>query len=366
MRDSRGSARLAGILRAQIEAGDLPGGGFVPSERALARTHGVGNKTARRALKLLETEALVVSEDRRGYRVLARANDPDRSCPLAFVVSGDNYPPFYSDLLGALQAAAGRRKWSLLGVARNGRSLGEVVEHLRTARACGAVVDTMDLDLLEQVRRLGIPVVLADEWFPDCACDAVAQDGFSGALLAAQWLVGRGHRRIAFFGLSPRDAGMLTIERHAGASGGLARAGLKFDPAMVVHVPPRDMETEVAMAKKLLSRRDRPTGVLALWQGQGLAVARAARELGLVVGKDLDLVGWSLREDANPRELQDAAGPGAQVALVQWSATELAELCMVRLMQRRTDPHLPFSLTRVPVRLHVPKAMQSGSCGDGK
>ena len=200
---TRGSARLAGLLRVQVEQGAIPGGEYLPSVRTLARKHRVGTKTARLALKLLETEGLVVPEDRRGYRVLARANDPDRGCPLAFVVSGDNYQPFYGDLLQALQAAAGRRKWSLLGVQRDGRSIGEVIEHLRAARVCGAVVDSMDTDLLEQVRRLGIPVVMADAWQPDANCDAVVQDGFNGGVLAAEWLVQQGHRRIAFFGPSP-------------------------------------------------------------------------------------------------------------------------------------------------------------------
>ena len=344
---------MAGVLRAQIEKGAVPGGEFLPSERELARTHRVGSKTARRALKLLEAEGLVKPEDRRGYRVLARANDPDRGCPLAFVVSSasDESQSFVSDLLSALQGAAGRRKWSLLGVQINGRSTGEVVEHLRAARVCGAVVDDLNLELLEQVRRLGIPVVLADAWLPTSPCDAVVQDSFAGAYLAADWLVARGHRRIAFVGPSQRDANMPSIERHAGAIGGLSHAGQTLDPALLVQVPMNDLDAQVAAARKLLARRDRPTGVLALWQGIGQSVARAAREMGLVIGKDLDLVGWSVREDAGTQELLDQAGPAAKVL---WSAADLAELCMVRLLQRRTDPHVPVSLTRVPVRLQVP------------
>ena len=358
IKDSRGSSYLAKILRSQIEKGDIPGGGFLPSERALAKAHLVGNLTARRALKLLEAEAWVAAEDRRGYRVLARANDPDRGCPLAFVVSQTSnisYAPFSIDVLTALQTAAGRQKWSLLGVQREGRSVGEVVEHLRAARTCGAIVDTLDTDLLEQVRRLGIPVVMADAWIPDAKCDAVAQDGFTGGLLAAEWLASRGHRKIAFFGPSLHAADMLTVERYAGAVGGLARAGLALDPALSVHVLQRNKEAEIAQARELLSRRDRPTGVLALWQGLGLAVARAARELGLVIGKDLDLVGWTVSEGVSADVLQDFADLGASgVAVVVCDPAELAELCMVRLMQRRAAPRLPFSLTRVPVRLRLP------------
>lgn len=360
---SRGATRLAGLLRAQIAKGAIPGGSFLPSVRAFAKEHHVGTKTARLALKVIESEGLAVPEDRRGYRVLARANDPDRGCPLAFVVSKNtnaDTPLFYSDLLSALQTAAGHRKWSLLGVQRDGRTVGEVIEHLRSARACGVVVDCMDVDLLDQLRCLGIPVVMADAWLPECRCDAVAQDGFSGGLLASEWLLARGHQRIAFFGFTPRHAGMLTIERFAGAVGGLAHAGLSFDPKLIVHVPRRDMETATSLARTLLARRDRPTAVLALWQNLGLTMARAARDLGLVIGKDLDLVGWTARDGSSSNVMQEFAALGAQAAAVTWSMAELAEVCMVRLMQRRQNPQLDVSLIRVPVRIQAPPAIKEG------
>jgi LacI family transcriptional regulator len=302
---------------------------------------------------------LVKAEPRRGYRVLARANDPDRGSPLAFVVSGDNDPDFYGDLLRAMQGAAAQRKWSLLGVQRDGRSIGEIIEHLRTARACGAVVDSTDNELLAETLRLGIPVVMADTWQTECRCDAVAQDSLTGAMLAAEWLAQRGHTRIAYVGLSPQNSSIVAAERYAGTVAGLARAGLSLDPSDVIHVPTRDKVGEMAAVKELLNRPDRPTAVLALWQGIGLVVAHAAREMGLLIGRDLDMVGWSLKEVPNPRELLDAAGAGSLLATVTWSAADLADLCLTRLMQRREAPHLPFSLTRVPVRLNLLEVRQS-------
>ncbi len=352
---TRSSAQLADQLRARISKGTLAGGSFLPSERELAREQKVSSKTARRALKLLESEALIVSESRRGYRVLSRANDPDRGCPIAMVIanppeSGDR--SFYGSLLGALQDAAGRRGWSLLGVQREGRPIGEVVERLRAARACGAVVDSLDTELLEAVRRLGVPVVLADAWFADSPCDAVVQDGFAGGVLAAEWLAGRGHRRIAFLGPDPRGADMLVVERFSGAVGGLARSGLALDPGLTAVTRQGDPDAAARCARELLSRADRPTAVLALWQGFAREAARAARELGLAVGRDLDLVGWTTSPAPGAPEATGAAGPELSAEVV-WSPADLAELCILRLMQRRADPRMPASLTRVPVRLEV-------------
>lgn len=350
---SRGAASLAALLRRDIMKGVPPGGELLPSVRTLAKTHRIGTKTVRLGLRILESEGLARPENRRGYRVLAHANDPERGNPLAFVVSGDNYPSFYGDLLRAMQDAAAQRKWSLLGVERDGRSIGEIVTHLRAAHASGAVVDSTDSELLDEILRLGLPVVMADTWLPSCRCDAVVQDGFNGAMLGAEWLAQRGHKRIAYVGLTPRGAPISILERYAGAVAGLARAGLSFDPADVVYVPPRDKDAEVAAIERLLTRSNRPTAVLAPWQGIGLVVAQVARALGLVIGKDMDLVGWSLQESANPRELLDAAGADSTLATVTWSTSEMADLCLTRLMQRRATPGLPCSMTRVPVCLRV-------------
>ncbi|MEU7004508.1 GntR family transcriptional regulator [Nonomuraea sp. NPDC046570] len=57
---------IARDLREQIERGDLPPGGAVPSEAQLRRCHGVSRSTARQALAVLEREGLIVAEHGKG------------------------------------------------------------------------------------------------------------------------------------------------------------------------------------------------------------------------------------------------------------------------------------------------------------
>ncbi|EFK97313.1 conserved hypothetical protein, partial [sediment metagenome] len=114
---SRRSAQIADLLRREIESGRSAPGHLLSSERRLAETHGVSVKTVRRALEVLQAEALVAAEERRGYRVLSRALDPDRGNPLAFVVGRSptaSTDVFFARVQAALQAAATRRGWSLL------------------------------------------------------------------------------------------------------------------------------------------------------------------------------------------------------------------------------------------------------------
>lgn len=350
---TRGSLALAEKLRARIKREGIPAGAYLPSERVLIKEHGLSFKTVRRALKLLEAEALIVAEDRRGYRVLSRANDPAKGCPLAFVVGK---PPnegadwFYHRILGELQQAAGRLNWSLLGVFRNGRTPGEIVAHLEAARACGVIVDGMEPELLEQIERMGIPTVMIDSWLESMRLDAIVQDGFTGAMLATGYLASRGHTRVAYFGHPLAAATPQVIERYGGAQCGLARYGLALAPELCVESPWLDPGEGLARARELLSRQNRPTAVFAPWRGP--AVAQAAQELGLVLGRDLDLVGWSTEEDyANRFEPRFPAGQTPPA--VVWSVATLAELCITRLMQRRADPRLPATVTRIPMRLKL-------------
>lgn len=63
--------QLADLLRVSIRAGEIPPGGLLPSSRTLEQTHGVSRETVRRALAVLRSEGLVVTEPSYGTRVRA-------------------------------------------------------------------------------------------------------------------------------------------------------------------------------------------------------------------------------------------------------------------------------------------------------
>jgi DNA-binding LacI/PurR family transcriptional regulator len=357
---TRKALNLADLLKRSIVDGDFAPGRFLPSERSLAKQHGLGNRTVRRALKLLESDALVVAEDRRGYRVLARGNEPDKGCPLAFIVSDPSMEDpirsdFFTLMLAELQRAADASQWSLLGVGRQGRTSGQVVEQLRGARACGAIVDSIEPDLLKAIRDAGIPAVTADAWRDDAGLDGVLQDSFTGGLQAASCLVSRGHRNIGWLGLKldTDDAG-LVVERFSGAVGGLARAGIALPHHLRMEVSEGISEETREAARKMLSGPDRPTAILALWQGTAHAVIQAADDLELTLGKDLEMVGWSTLEQYHTSYVSSFRTQPVQPAVV-WSIREMAELCITRLAQRRANPTLPVTKTRITTSLKLPE-----------
>ena len=79
----------------------------------------------------------------------------------------------------------------------------------------------------------GIPVVLLGHRAARPGVDAVTVDDFGGAQVAARYLTERGHRRIGFI-RGPAGPGPIT-ERVDGYHAALDEAGIKADPAWVVH-----------------------------------------------------------------------------------------------------------------------------------
>jgi LacI family transcriptional regulator len=351
--EGRGYAWLAGRLKARIAAGEIPAGLRLPTVRELGAEHGVSRETARRAVKELQAEGLVASEPRHGCRVQARANDPDRGLPVAFVVSAAEEPGLWNEfhrlLFAGLQSAAEERGWSVLAVGAGRRPAREVMEQLRDCRACGMVLDTANPELLGAVRKMSLPAVMMDAWEPEMPLDAVVQDSFQGALVATQYLVSRGHQRIGWLGRIADSA--QGQERFGGVAAGIAAAGLVASREFMLDTPGPKV---AAAARRLLARRNRPTGVLGLWHDAASELVRAARELRLKPGRDVEIVGWTAQEQYEGAYRMLFNGAELPATMV-WSIAELARMTVARLAERRAKPAMPPALIKVPARLRLPE-----------
>ncbi len=352
--NGRSSSKLAVELREEISSGRMPVDSFMPTERELAARNGIAPTTARRALKSLEAEGLVTAVPRRGYRVLARANDPDRGAPLAYVLSP--HPAYgvreslHREVVSALQGAAAEHGWGLLTVSTEGRPIEIMMEQLRSARAFGIVVDSLDRQVFHAAAEAGMPVVAIDEWHEGIEVDAVVQDGFRGGVMAARHLLESGCRRIAWLG--PMGTGHQTLERYGGAFSVLSAEGVEVVGGLRKRLRYAEDPEGVNVAKELLSMSDRPDGILALWQCCTASLVRGARELGLTPGRDFEMVGWST-EGAYEREYIPQFSGGPVPPAVVWEVGEMARSAVSRLGERRAKRQLPTITLKIPTRLRL-------------
>jgi DNA-binding LacI/PurR family transcriptional regulator len=187
---------------------------------------------------------------------------------------------------------------------------------------------------------------MVDAWSPENALDIVVQDNFGGGAAAAGHLMKKGHRRIAWFG--PIGESQHSRERYGGAAAALKSGALEFSHQNQVPLEPAPVEA----ARRLLEGRERPTGILALWRPTAAALLQAARELGLAVGRDFEMVGWCAEEVYDKGFLELFQGGPAAPAVV-WSTAAMADAAIDRLAQRRARPDMEVVQIRIPTRLRL-------------
>lgn len=145
-----------------------------------------------------------------------------------------------------------------------------------------------------QVRRLidhGLPTVLIEYPHPKLNC--VEIDDVEGGYMATTYLLGKGHRRIAFLG--DTDLPEYSIHpvslRLRGFRRALKEARIKL-PDTFVRLAPYSQEQTRKVAKELLNLPEPPTAIFAATDFQALGVLKAARQLGFSVPDQLAVIGF--------------------------------------------------------------------------
>lgn len=138
-----------------------------------------------------------------------------------------------------------------------------------------------------------LPSVLLNCFARERSVASVVPDELQGGQTATEYLLRKGHRRIGFInevGPLPAMFGRLEGYRRA-----LAAYGVTFDPALIrtgTVVAPEGYRC----ARELLQLPDRPTALFCYNDSLAMGAYDAARELGLVIPRDVALVGFDNHE----------------------------------------------------------------------
>lgn len=204
---------------------------------------------------------------------------------------------FYAGVVDGMEAAASGANHRILLAHSRGdpdneaKQIETLLDHRVDGLICmsttthkGGGSKWLSADLLKR-----IPCVVIDESQPEVPVDTVTSDDRIGACLATEHLIERGHSNIAFLGAGPRSTAR---DRLAGYRDALAKArvphrakweiGCGYDPSAVP-----------AMLTPLLQDADRPTALLTANDHLAMAAIDVARGMGLRIGEDLAVVGYS-------------------------------------------------------------------------
>jgi DNA-binding LacI/PurR family transcriptional regulator len=167
------------------------------------------------------------------------------------------------------------------------------VETLRSKRVDALIVTSSRVGALHQERlgAAGVPVILLNSHSQQLTPQtlSVRIDDVHGGRLATEHLLALGHRRIAHVaGLSGHSP---STDRLEGYRAALAAAGILPAPDLIVAGDGRLVGGEAAFGL-LMQASPPPTAVFCYNDLTAIGLLRAARQAGLVVPRDLAVVGF--------------------------------------------------------------------------
>lgn len=203
-------------------------------------------------------------------------------------------------------------------------------------RVHGVLVSPVDDDLprLERLRSRGTPVVLVDRQAPELGFPSVAVDDVAGGRLAAQHLLERGRRRIAYVG------GPAALHQVADRLEGARQAVAEVPGASLEVVPTLGLTVlhGRAAGESLRTRDvgDRPDAVFAANDLLALGVLQAlvmtpAPNTGCRVPEDIAIIGYD--------DIDFAASAVVPLTSIRQPAALIGHTAVELLLRTVTQPH---------------------------
>lgn len=200
------------------------------------------------------------------------------------------FEPFSTELLKGVSEAIGHTDYELLAYSGGHRGMTVGWERRSLVRLAGSLIDGAIIVTPTVVDAgSGIPVVAVDPHTGPLGIPSVDSDNLAGAVMATEYLLGLGHRRIALLGGRPDLESARLRER--GFRDAMKAVGVPVDESLVCNGGYRP-ETAEGPARQLLSRADPPTAVFATNDLSAIRTMEVAHELGLRVPDDLSVIGF--------------------------------------------------------------------------
>lgn len=319
-------ARRAGVSRSAVSRTFTPGASVSPQTR----------------------ERVLAAAAELGYRInmLARSVIQQQSNLVGLVVPGFE-SPFTPLIVGELIRALDERGMApLLMDSGSPSQMEESLRRLLNYRVAAAILTSglPPIDLAREYARLRVPVALINRRAEFDGVDAISSDNAGGGALAAQCLIRRGARRLAYVNRPTRtDAGR---QRGAGFCEAIGAAGLANAAFETIEAPDPGYTGGAAAARQLFSRSAelRPDGVFCATDVTAFGLLDAARrEFGLRVPQDVRVVGFD--------DLPMASAGSYDLTTLHQDIPALARETVRHLMERIAEPELPPRTSTIAVKL---------------
>jgi DNA-binding LacI/PurR family transcriptional regulator len=212
---------------------------------------------------------------------------------LLLVLVPDFANPFYSETVEGVESVVRRHGYNIvLGRAPDAHAPDLPALDASYNRLVDGVISLANFhDLQPLVKEMpGLPWVACSEFSEDSGLPHASIDHRQAALDAVQYLINRGHRRIALLGAN--ESYLWARQRRAGYEAALERAGLQLDAQLVRMARGTDYSFGMEAAGALLALEAPPTAVFAVSDTLAIGAIKAFRRAGRRVPEDIAVVGF--------------------------------------------------------------------------
>ena len=178
--------------------------------------------------------------------------------------------------------------------------------------------------------------------YPQPIFSTVEIDDVAGGMMAAKYLIEKGHCRIAFLGDTdlPEYAIHPVNQRLAGFRQALESADLSIPPEYVI-LTPYSQEQARQAAHKLMHLPEPPTAIFSATDLQAFGVLKAAREMGLKIPDDLAVIGF------DDLDMADYVG----LTTVRQHLDDSGRIAVELLLSRLANPSHPIQHVKLPLSI---------------
>ncbi len=211
-----------------------------------------------------------------------------------------------------------------------------------TGNLDGLVIMSLPVEdaYVNHLLKHNIPTVLIE--FPNTKLNSVEIDDVAGGRMVAEYLVAKGHRRIAFLGDTdlPEYSIHPVSMRLVGFRQRLQEAGIVLEDEFV-RLAPYTMEQTHQVATELLNTTRPPTAIFAATDFQALSVIKVAHQLGVKVPEELAVIGF---DDLDMAEYAD-------LTTVRQHLDESGRLAIEILLAHIADTSRPVQHIKLPLTI---------------
>jgi DNA-binding LacI/PurR family transcriptional regulator len=281
----------------QIEQGVFKPNDRIPTEEELVQITGLARATVRQAVQNLVNMGYLSRQRRLGTFVISRTSGSDKRTIVGILIP-DIRTGYAPELARGAEDEAARHRHNLILCSTDDLYVQADFQADRLIENSvngvifvpTAASDVKNRRIVEKFTQKNIPVVLADRTIPGLELDCVTTDNFRGAYGLTEYLIRKGHRKIAI-ALST----LFSTERQRleGYKKALSDHKIPLDPSLVfTNGDPYQEEQYLEYARTLFGQDSKATAVFAGHDRIAYLFYSVAQEMAVSIPHDVSLAGY--------------------------------------------------------------------------